>query len=101
MTRSDDIFAAYCRRVQELLSDDQELSSDHNGEIEFREFSALSVRFFHEYKELMASGLPGQTITLAMLGATLNMYRLFGASEKLPQVLRGIADMIDANRRLH
>lgn len=79
----------------------QVLISDSSSGMNYRDFTKISDRFLLEYNGLRNDGLAGQTIALAMLGATLNMYSIFGAHHKLPKALRDLADMLDRNRNLH
>ena len=79
----------------------QALMADNTSGIDYRSFSSISDRFLREYGDLRKDGLAGQTIALAMLGATLNMYSMFGAHRQLPDLLRELADSLDQNRNLH
>ncbi|MCJ2179784.1 hypothetical protein [Novosphingobium album (ex Hu et al. 2023)] len=94
MTRLDDLTKIYWHGIQDALT-------DNSAGVDFRQFSAISQRFLSEYKQLETDGLPGQTIALAMLGATLNLCNIFGGHEQLPMVLRNIADRIDNERNIH
>ena len=47
------------------------------------------------YVELVRKGKPDQAIALAMMGATLNFYEMFGMLEDLPDFLRSLADRIE------
>ena len=47
------------------------------------------------YARFVRLGLPGQTIGLAMLGATINLFDLFDMGADLPHLLRGLADKLE------
>lgn len=94
MKKSDDILEAYWKAMQELIGSE-------SSTMDFKMMSAVSERFLAEYKLLQNSGLPGQTVALAMLGATVNMYRVLGMEDMLPIMLRELADHLDASGQPH
>lgn len=70
---------------------------DPSGTAEFpayQAFSDVSVTFLRNYEDLVAEGLPPQSVATAMLVATVNFYRLFGMSAELPGLLRAVADSV-------
>lgn len=68
---------------------------DENSTIHFAEFQEISDTMMDGYARFIRLGLPGQTVALAMLGATVNLYRLFDMHDELPDVLRGLASQIE------
>ncbi len=94
MTKSENALQAYWQAIQELLDSE-------DSQIDFRLFSNVSERFLTEYQQLQRQGLPGQTVALAMLYATMNMYALVGSQQLLPQVLRVLADKLDQDGTAH
>lgn len=48
------------------------------------------------YRMLVVEGFPPGTIAFAMLGATVNLYEMFGMTNSLPDTLRAIADRIES-----
>ena len=47
------------------------------------------------YRKLVGEGFPPGTVAFAMLGATVNLYQMFGITQSLPDTLRAIADRIE------
>ena len=80
-------------RLQDLLIDD----SSPN----FNEFAEVSNSFVEGYARFVSLGIPSQTIGLAMLGATVNIYDLFGMGRELPDLLRTLADKLEDDSRTH
>lgn len=71
------------------------MALDENSTIHFAEFQDISDTMMDGYARFIRLGLPGQTVALAMLGATVNLYRLFDMRDQLPEVLRGLASQIE------
>jgi len=71
-----------------LLEDDQ-------STIHFSDYAAITQTMLDGYVELVRKGKPDQAIALAMMGATLNFYEMFGMLEDLPDFLRSLADRIE------
>lgn len=67
----------------------------------FREFQEVSENFVRGYKRFVELGFPSETIGLAMLGATINMYTMLEIREQLPDLLRKVAQRIETEERLH
>ena len=84
-----------------LLSFLRDILESKGTEIDFKVFSSVSERFVKEYKQLQRHGMPGQTIAIAMLCATMNMFSLLGNEQDLPQILRELADLLDKERPTH
>ena len=61
----------------------------------FQDFLEISDSMMEGYARFIRLGLPGQTIGLAMLGATINLFDLFDMGEDLPHLLRGLADKLE------
>jgi hypothetical protein len=79
--------------VQDLLLDE---STPH-----FSDFVEVTDLFMEGYARLSKLGMSDQTIALAMLGATANLYTLFGMRSELPGVLRSLANRIEAEEQKH
>lgn len=58
----------------------------------YRAFSDVSRTLLESYSDLVAQGLPPASVAFAMMGATVNFYKLFGMSAELPELLRALAD---------
>ena len=71
------------------------LMSDQNSSLHFSDFSEISETMMNGYARFVKLGLPGQTVALAMLGATVNLYRMFEIDDQLPDLLRGLATSIE------
>lgn len=67
----------------------------------FREFQEVSENFMRGYKRFVDLGFPSETIGLAMLGATINMYNMLEIRKQLPELLRKVAERIESEERLH
>jgi hypothetical protein len=67
----------------------------------FREFQEVSENFMRGYKRFVELGFPSETIGLAMLGATINMYNMLEIRKQLPELLRRVAEKIETEERLH
>lgn len=67
----------------------------------FHEFQEVSENFMRGYKRFIDLGFPSETIGLAMLGATINMYSLLEIRKELPDLLHKLAEKIEHEERLH
>lgn len=70
----------------------------------FREFQEVAENFIRGYRRFVDLGLPGETIGLAMLGATINMYTMLEIRNQLPDLFRKLAQRIETGEtgeRLH
>lgn len=65
------------------------------------EFSKIAELFLNSYTDIVQKGFPAGTIALAMLGATLNMYKMFELQADLPDILRSVADRIEGESELN
>jgi hypothetical protein len=63
----------------------------------YRAFSNVSRTLLESYGELVSEGLPPASVAFAMLGATVNFYKLFGMSDELPELLRALADSVQSD----
>ncbi|KHK92875.1 hypothetical protein LK12_00185 [Novosphingobium malaysiense] len=72
-----------------------ELFLDNQGNLTFSDFRDISDAMMSGYARFIRLGVPGHTIGLAMLGATMNLYELFGMRTDLPELLRSIAARIE------
>ncbi|MFC0588221.1 hypothetical protein ACFFF7_02215 [Novosphingobium aquiterrae] len=71
------------------------LMLDQNSSLHFADFSEISETMMNGYARFVRLGMPGHTVALAMLGATVNLYRMFELDEELPDLLRGLATRIE------
>lgn len=76
-----------------------ELLLDENSSIPFAEFQEISESMMNSYARFVKVGLPGQTVALAMLGATVNLYQMFDMDEELPPLLRGLATWLENEQK--
>lgn len=83
------------KTVQPTLEGLKTLMSDENSSLHFSDFSEISETMMDGYARFVRLGLPGHTVALAMLGATVNLYRMFGLDKELPDLLRGLATSIE------
>jgi hypothetical protein len=60
----------------------------------YRAFAQVSRTFLSSYNDLVTEGLPPESVAFAMMGATVNFYKLFGMSAELPELLRALADSV-------
>lgn len=79
--------------MQDLLRDEISLH--------FSDFAEVADSFVEGYAKFSELGLPDQTIALAMLGATINIYEMFGKRAELPALFRALADKIEENNLEH
>ena len=63
----------------------------------FEAFAHVSKRMLDGYSLLVSSGFRPEAIGLAMLGATVNFYDMLGMRDRLPDILRAMADSIDTD----
>ena len=61
------------------------------------DFMDVSNSFVEAYTRMLQSGMPQDSIAAAMLGATVNVYEMFGLRMELPELLREVADEIESN----
>jgi hypothetical protein len=88
------------RKAPWLLQDVNDMLVDRDSP-HFREFQEVSENFMRGYKRFVDLGFPSETIGLAMLGATINMYNMLEIRKALPELLRKVADKIETEERLH
>lgn len=58
-------------------------------------FVDVSMRLLEGYAELARAGFRPESVGLAMLGASINFYRMFNLETALPDTLRAMADHIE------
>lgn len=80
------------REISETL---HELFLDNPDGLTFSDFREISDAMMSGYARFVRLGVPGHTIGLAMLGATINLYDLFEMRSDLPELLRSIAARIE------
>lgn len=61
----------------------------------FTDFVDISHSFVSAYSRMLKAGMPHDSIAVAMLGATLNVYEMFGLKAELPGLLRELAEEIE------
>jgi hypothetical protein len=74
-----------------------EFMLDDGNPLALAEFAEVSASMMDGYARFVSIGLPEQTIALAMLGATINLYEMFGIRDDLPELLRVMANRIEAD----
>lgn len=87
-------------QLQFLLDGFQELMNDENSH-HLSDFMEVSESFTEGYARFVRLGLPCQTIGLAMLNATVNLYHMFGMQQDLPDLFRLLADKIEKENQAH
>jgi hypothetical protein len=87
MTRSTERSLQLIKGLHELILD--------KNQLELSDFAEVSASMMEGYARFVSIGVPGQTIALAMLGATVNLYDMFGMRGDLPDILRGMASRIE------
>jgi hypothetical protein len=87
-------------KSRNLLQGLHELMLDESS-LPFGDFVEAAEAFIDSYAKFVRRGMPAPTIGLAMLGATVNMYEMFGTTDQLPDLLRIVADKIERDGRLH
>ena len=70
------------------LSDQSSLS--------YSDFKEVADMLTVGYQRLVDRGLSGQMVAYAILGATVNLYDIFGLSHDLPHLFRELADRIES-----
>ncbi|MBS0474545.1 MAG: hypothetical protein JSR28_05265 [Proteobacteria bacterium] len=86
-------------RSRKALEGLHNLLTDENSSLHFSDFHEISESMMSGYARFVKLGVPGQTVALAMLGATVNLYRMFEMQEELPDLLRGLASSLESERR--
>ena len=82
------------RKERWLLEDLQELLMDEESLL-ISDFEDVAESFVKGYSRFLKLGIPGSTIGLAMLGATINFYSMFGIRDELPDLFRSLADKME------
>jgi hypothetical protein len=88
------------RRFHWLLENTHDLLQDTSS-LHFSDFVDVTDSLMEGYARFSKLGLPDRTIALAMLGATINLYGLFGMRGDLPDLFRSLADKIEAENQPH
>ena len=83
-----------------LLEELQDLLKDEDSFL-IRDFEEVATSFVDGYSRFVKLGVPGSTIGLAMLGATINLYSMFGMREELPSLFRSLADRMENDEPIH
>ena len=68
---------------------------DTNDKLAISELAEVSSLMMEGYARFIGAGVPGQTVALAMLGATINLYDMFDMRADLPDLLRIMAGRIE------
>jgi hypothetical protein len=63
-------------------------------------FEGVSRDFLRGYRRLVEDGMLPVTVASAMLGATINLYEMFGMEADLPGMLRTMADRLEHGGQL-
>ena len=71
------------------------LSFDRADSIPFRELTGVSESLLGGYARLAERGMPSEAVGAAMMGALMNLYRMFEMEADLPGLLRVLADRIE------
>lgn len=71
------------------------------GAVSFTEFAAVSHALFAGYCQLLDKGRTPPGVALAMLGSTVNLYRIFDMESELAPLLRSLAIQFDGQRSVH
>jgi len=71
---------------------------DEHSSLEISNFVEISESLMRGYAQFTQLGMPGQNVATAMLGATVNLYHMFGINHELPNLLRGLADWLEAKQ---
>lgn len=87
-------------KVPFLLEELQELLKNEDTFL-IRDFEEIAESFVAGYGRFVRSGVPSSTIGLAMLGATVNLYAMFGMQDELPDLLRSLADKMEDKNAPH
>lgn len=74
------------------------VSCDPIATIHYREMVEVSDALMAGYVRLVRQGMPCEMVGYAMLGATINLYDMFGMPASLPQILRSLADRIEQKK---
>lgn len=69
--------------------------------IDFPDFSEVVQAFTDSYARIIHNGSPASDIAMAMLGATMNVYEMFGLRAELPGLFRSLADQIETEKRIN
>ncbi len=67
-----------------------------SSSLNFSDFRNVSDSMLEGYAHFVRQGMPGETIGLAMLGATINLYDMLGMRGDLPDLLRNLADKLES-----
>ena len=78
----------------------ENIAADEKG-IPMKDFADVADSFIEGYYKFVKKGNPGETVALAMLGATINIYEMFGMKTKLPLLFRSLAEQIEAEGHAH
>lgn len=85
---------------RKLLKSLHDLMLDESS-LHFSDFLEVCDAFVKGYSKFERTGVPGPAVALAMLGASLNMFDLFGIRHELPELLRGLAEKIENEGGVH
>lgn len=66
----------------------------------YASFDGVSRDFLEGYRRLVEEGMMPVTVASAMLGATVNLYDMFGMRSDLPAMLRAMADRLEYGGQL-
>ncbi len=67
----------------------------------YSDFLAVSRSMMDGYAKFASLGMPRDSVALAMLGGTINLYQMFNLHAELPNLLRSIADFMESDTETH
>ena len=85
------------RKDLSLASKYREHRDGQGPSLRLGDFMDVSHSFVEAYTRMLQAGMPRDSIAVAMLGATINVYELFGLRAELPGLLRELAEEIENN----
>lgn len=89
------------QRYRQIWDGVSPLREKSNDVVHFNLFAKAADDMLHSYSSLVKQGLPAGSVALAMLGATVNLYEIFGQRAELPLLLRSIAEIIESEVELN
>jgi hypothetical protein len=67
----------------------------------FQDFLSVSLRLLDGYADMARSGFRPEAVGLAMMGAVVNFHEMFDMGDRLPALLRGVADRLESKNEPH
>jgi len=88
-------------RMSELFEQPDAAPSKGPAHSSVRVFENVSRSFIDGYAQLVKTGFRPDTIGLAMLSATVNIYDMFEMRGVLPSALRNLAEKLENSAKLN